>query len=130
MITFQDFLSMQENFLRIINNSTDLDIRNDIVDISSTDISTDHDKTRKVARYIGVKIGQARNITVKTASVAASIITHPVTQIAAITATCSFFATILIAALFVSESALQLLSVFTLLAMFLYVCYLAVASKI
>lgn len=128
MITFQDFLSMQENFLRIINSNTDLDIRHDLAYTSTSDMPASYEKTRRVSRFIGVKIGQARNAAVKTASVTAKIITHPVTQTAIVTATFSFFATILITALLIVQSPIELISVLALIGMFFYVCYLAFSS--
>lgn len=130
MITYDQFLDMQNNFLRIINSNaiTDLDIRHDIAYTSTSDLPTGNEKVRRVSRYVGVKIGQARNAAVATGNVAVKIIKHPITQVTAITATCTFFATILVAALMLSQSAGQLFSLLVLLGMFFYVCYLALAS--
>lgn len=130
MITYDQFLEMQNTFLNIINSNstTELDVRHDIAYTSVSDMPAGNEKVRRVSRFIGVKVGQARNAAVTTGNVAVKIIKHPVTQVAAITATCSFFATILIAALMLSQNAAQLFSLLVLLGMFFYVCYLALAS--
>lgn len=117
MITFQQFLDLQNNFEEIVRVK-----RHDLV-VNAIDIDEDS-KTTKVSKFIGKTAGHIKNATTKTVKTATKVVTNPFVVMFSFTAGWSFIMTILIFSLFFVTNFIELISILSLIAMLAYTMYI------